>query len=399
MRIWLDKGYLIEAREIEDARGNTYVMPLEFQVFDETGAPSTRTYRGEGTVHDGRIILGDPYRDTQLIEGKIDRQATSESWERYQGFKAALEDRTQESSSKPKKHYAHTADWWQGYQTGWTERREAQKKKKPTPNAGGTVSFANREDFYAASREWNALAERLCPAEYEALLNQMSSQSPGKGIYARRQKAREKLDRAMARAGHPYPVDPGPTPNAKRYSPDETYASLPVLAGAYRAGQLRNAVSHVVTVDAEGSLARGDRALCGYKFDDYDAALIGDVARADCSRCIEKHEKIVGHALAAPTPNGMPSLSTIQERLMHRLCAAAGPSTQTDSGWVSVSGEHPRGGEYDCATSLRKLGLVEIVLHPGALARLTAAGRAWCVAASYADPSAAHEKAMKLSPL
>jgi hypothetical protein len=92
-------------------------------------------------------------------------------------------------------------------------------------------------------------------------------------------------------------------------------------------------------------------------------------------------------------------LSTIQERLMHRLCAAAGPSTQTDSGWVSVSGEHPRGGEYDCATSLRKLGLVEIVLHPGALARLTAAGRAWCVAASYADPSAAHEKAMKLSPL
>jgi hypothetical protein len=45
-----------------------------------------------------------------------------------------------------------------------------------------------------------------------------------------------------------------------------------------------------------------------------------------------------------------------------------------------VSGEHPRGGEYDCATSLRKLGLVEIVLHPRALARLTAAGRAWCVA-------------------
>jgi hypothetical protein len=113
------------------------VLPLEFQVFDQNGDPAlTLSYKGEGTVtHDQRIILGDPYRDTNLLEGTVERQATSESWDYSRGFKAALEDRREEKEGRGKKHYAQTKLWWEGYQTGWREKREKRARLKKNSEA------------------------------------------------------------------------------------------------------------------------------------------------------------------------------------------------------------------------------------------------------------------------
>ncbi len=81
MRIFIDKGWLIQSQEISDEDGNAivdksglpYFALLEFQVFDEAGKPGTTSYRGEGLVDPPRILLGDPYRSTTLIEGRVDR--------------------------------------------------------------------------------------------------------------------------------------------------------------------------------------------------------------------------------------------------------------------------------------------------------------------------------------
>jgi len=128
MRVFLDKGYLVQTSTLEDSAGNEYEVSLEFQVFAEDGSPSSRSYRGEGLVDGTRILLGDPYRDTHLLEGKVERQATSESWHYYQGFKAALSDRQQAIPWKLAKKNASYAGnptrWWDGYAQGWQEKRE-----------------------------------------------------------------------------------------------------------------------------------------------------------------------------------------------------------------------------------------------------------------------------------
>ena len=112
------------------------------------------SYRGPGTVHsDGRIVLGDPYTTTNLSEVRYLHQPTSESWDYYQGFKAALGDRRESVEGKPSKsasrggagaqHYAQPARWWEGYRDGWREKREHKILK---PNTGGYYVWVLRGD-------------------------------------------------------------------------------------------------------------------------------------------------------------------------------------------------------------------------------------------------------------
>jgi hypothetical protein len=135
MRIWIEKGYLLQPSATDD-EGQLPV--LEFQVFNEDGSPATGSYRGEAFFDGRRIVIGDPQRGATLTEYIVERQATSESWNYYRGFKQALEDRRQMVEGKfPKKlkpehakYATATTRWWEGYNAGWFEKRKAAKEAK-----------------------------------------------------------------------------------------------------------------------------------------------------------------------------------------------------------------------------------------------------------------------------
>jgi hypothetical protein len=131
MGIFIEKGWLIQDTEITiegdpvvDKSGEPYGTFLAFQVYDENGDPVTGNYKGPGSVNGTQVILGDPYRTTNLIEYKCDRQATSESWDHYQGYREALTTPRQLSAKQyAKKIYGQTRAWEDGYQQGYAERK------------------------------------------------------------------------------------------------------------------------------------------------------------------------------------------------------------------------------------------------------------------------------------
>jgi hypothetical protein len=139
MRLFIDKGWLIQDVELSDndfryldKSGEPYVALLAFQVFDERGAPAELSYRGSGEIHGSRIIIGDPQRSTNLLEGKLDTQATSESWDHYRGFKEAITAPRQLSAKQyQKKIYGVTRAWEDGYQQGYAERKMRGVRKEP----------------------------------------------------------------------------------------------------------------------------------------------------------------------------------------------------------------------------------------------------------------------------
>jgi hypothetical protein len=132
MRLFIDKGWLIETREITDSDGNRYtdrsgepyLCLLAFQVFTEAGDPAERSYRGVGEIHGQKIFLGDPQTTTNLIEGRLAAQPTSESWDHYAGYKEAITAPRQLSTKQyQKKVYGVTRAWEEGYQQGYAERK------------------------------------------------------------------------------------------------------------------------------------------------------------------------------------------------------------------------------------------------------------------------------------
>jgi hypothetical protein len=50
-------------------------------------------------------------------------------------------------------------------------------------------------------RQWWAMAEKVCPVEYERFRHQQSRFGLGKGVITGREKARAKLIQAMAKKG------------------------------------------------------------------------------------------------------------------------------------------------------------------------------------------------------
>ncbi len=148
MRLFIDKGWLIEEREVTDSngdvytnkRGETYIGLLTFQVYDENGDPSTRSYRGPGEIHGSKIFLGDPQTTTNLLEGRVDRQATSESWDHYAGFRLAITSPRLLTAKQLQEHsYAASQAWLDGYQQGYAERKTQGVKKPLTRNASGST--------------------------------------------------------------------------------------------------------------------------------------------------------------------------------------------------------------------------------------------------------------------
>lgn len=139
MRLFIDKGWLIQDVEIAsdgyryvDKSGEPYIGLLAFQVFDENGDPAELNYRGPGEIHGSRIIIGDPQRSTNLLEGKLALQATSESNDHFSGFKEAITSPRQLSAKQyQKKIYAVTRAWEDGYQQGYAERKMRGVRKEP----------------------------------------------------------------------------------------------------------------------------------------------------------------------------------------------------------------------------------------------------------------------------
>lgn len=139
MRLFIDKGWLIQGVELTDHEyryldksGEPYVALLAFQVYDESGDPAQRSYRGPGEIHGTRIFLGDPQTTTNLLEGKLDTQATSESWDHYRGFKEAITAPRQLTAKQyQKKIYGATRAWEDGYRQGYAERKMRGVRKEP----------------------------------------------------------------------------------------------------------------------------------------------------------------------------------------------------------------------------------------------------------------------------
>ena len=126
-RIWIDRGRLIRIRpwsplslrctEPCDAAGI-----LEYQTFDEHGAPNTGSYRGPGTLTTDAaghsvVILGDPMHHATLTDLTVADEPTTESRASYDAMRAGFEAATREI--KPGRRLAAKGhDWLEGYDAG-----------------------------------------------------------------------------------------------------------------------------------------------------------------------------------------------------------------------------------------------------------------------------------------
>lgn len=67
---------------------------------------------------------------TNLLEGKLDTQATSESWDHYRGYKEAITSPRQLTAKQyQQKFYGMTFAWEDGYRQGYAERKTRGVKK------------------------------------------------------------------------------------------------------------------------------------------------------------------------------------------------------------------------------------------------------------------------------
>src|SRR5262249_51398336 len=87
-RVVVDRGRLVQFRTIPDPHsfmGPDYDTWLEYQAYELDGTPAKGSYRGEGAVVDGMLILGDPYTKATLTEYRVDREPTPDSNDRFEG--------------------------------------------------------------------------------------------------------------------------------------------------------------------------------------------------------------------------------------------------------------------------------------------------------------------------
>jgi hypothetical protein len=175
-RVFIDKGWLIQSQEIVDElgnrlvdkRGEPYFAILEFQVFDETGAPAERSYRGEGLVDPPRIVLGDAHRDTQLLEGTVARQASSESWQRYLGYKSALLPKRPLTEKKERELLAvASAAFLDGYRDGMRDRRERGVQREPQSNFEPNDAYSPFQERLPGGRAAGMRPEDFDPVQLE----------------------------------------------------------------------------------------------------------------------------------------------------------------------------------------------------------------------------------------
>ena len=143
-RLFINRGYLLVARTITGPDGNEYDSPnLEYQIFSTDGAPTSLNYEGIGSIDGDRLIIGDPYRDTQLLEAKILWQPTSRSNENFRGFVTAIDEK-RKPKDPGKKHPSHIDEWWWGYTDGWNAKLEKKKSKKKSNPEREELSHAKR---------------------------------------------------------------------------------------------------------------------------------------------------------------------------------------------------------------------------------------------------------------
>lgn len=133
----LRRGYLLVPQEVTGPAGKVYEVDLEYQVFDaETGAPVEDTKRVEGEIHDGRLVIGDPHRDTRLFEYTIASQPTRESHDQWQGYRAGMSDKRWHEEGKSKKYYGQTQAWWEGYHQAHRDKKDSSRGYMPNSGIG-----------------------------------------------------------------------------------------------------------------------------------------------------------------------------------------------------------------------------------------------------------------------
>ncbi len=119
MRVWIDKGFLIQTATVE-RDGVLYDLPIVFQVFEEDGTPAKGSYRGEGTLRGQTLILGDARRPEALLsEVLVAAKATKESLDFLDGFERGLADRRRIPGTRTSRR---SVEWWHGYREAWLEK-------------------------------------------------------------------------------------------------------------------------------------------------------------------------------------------------------------------------------------------------------------------------------------
>lgn len=142
MRVVVDSGKLVEFRSISDPHsilGGDYDAFLEYQVYHLDGTPSTGSYRGQGSITNGRLILGDPYTHVTLTEYVVDREPTKDSRDRFEGFLQGLDDK-RKHLKVTKKTQGKSELWWDGYRDAWQQKAERARQKNPQEIATDFVS-------------------------------------------------------------------------------------------------------------------------------------------------------------------------------------------------------------------------------------------------------------------
>jgi hypothetical protein len=123
-RIVIEKGKLINFVSVSRILGFFDECPddeywLEFQVYELNGSPAKGSYRGPGVLikEQGRstLLLGDPARQANLAEYRVDEQPTADSERRLDEFAAGF--RAGATEGKRRKTNA-SEEWRDGYERG-----------------------------------------------------------------------------------------------------------------------------------------------------------------------------------------------------------------------------------------------------------------------------------------
>jgi hypothetical protein len=101
------------------------VNGLDYQVYLDNGEKASFDYQGHGvcnTRNNGEqfLVLGNPWRDVNLYEYRIDSCPTQESRERLLGYNHALQQKRQRGPSK----YEWSENFWDGWRQGWSDKRK-----------------------------------------------------------------------------------------------------------------------------------------------------------------------------------------------------------------------------------------------------------------------------------
>lgn len=108
-RVFIHNGQLVVARTVGAFNGEALETNLAYQIYRmDNGEPAELNYRGPATFNKSggrnRILLGDPYKDTNLYEYEVDPDPIHESVEHYEGFIAGAQKKRKMSDAQLLKH-------------------------------------------------------------------------------------------------------------------------------------------------------------------------------------------------------------------------------------------------------------------------------------------------------